>query len=46
MLTRYSRELLAAKGRRLPLPFTLLVGGRSFNADNELLVVEAGADGW
>jgi hypothetical protein len=45
-LARYSRELLAAKGRRLPLSSPLLSGGGRFNTDNELLVVEAGADGW
>jgi hypothetical protein len=45
-LARYSRELLVAKGRRLPWDSPLLFGGSRFNMDNELLVVEAGADGW
>jgi hypothetical protein len=41
-LIRYSKELLAAKGRCIPLDYE----ARRYNTDNELLVVEAGADGW
>lgn len=43
-LIRYSKELLAAKGRCIPLDNAFMA--RRFNTDNELLVVEAGADGW
>jgi hypothetical protein len=46
MLERYSRELLAAKGRRLPLFVGADSSFKTFNTDNEVLVVEAGADGW
>ena len=42
-LNRYSLELLAAKGRCLPCGTDQR---KRFNTNSELLVVEAGADGW